>query len=87
MKRVDKLLAAFVLGLAVSYPLAPSVAQQAPPTPQAGEGTTPSARRDLYEQTLTPSWPGLTRPSFFLGKVLAKNDGPPELGFTRVRAF
>jgi len=31
MKRVDKLLAAFVLGLAVSYPLAPSVAQQAPP--------------------------------------------------------
>jgi len=30
MKRIDKLLAASVLGLAVSHPLAPSVAQQVP---------------------------------------------------------
>jgi hypothetical protein len=35
MKRIDKLLAAFVLGLAVSYPPAPSVAQQAPPMSRA----------------------------------------------------
>jgi len=35
MKRIDKLLAAFVLGLAVSYPPAPSVAQRAPPMSRA----------------------------------------------------
>jgi hypothetical protein len=37
MKRIDRLLAAVALGLAVSYPLAPSVAQQAPPMSRARE--------------------------------------------------
>jgi hypothetical protein len=35
MKRIDQLLAAFALGLAVSYPLATSVAQQTPPMSRA----------------------------------------------------
>jgi hypothetical protein len=45
MKRIDKLLAAFVLGLAVSYPPAPSVAQQAPPMSRARRRSTNAAPR------------------------------------------
>jgi len=45
MKRIDKLLAAFVLGLAVSYPPAPSVAQQAPPMSRARAGDPRMQRR------------------------------------------